>query len=246
MRFGRLPEVKLVTFKGNFDEWETIWSSFRTNVDVRDDLEKATKFIYLVQSLEGEPKEMIIGLSITDDNYQVAIQILKDHYADASRQTHVLLQKFHSLPTPKHHPKDLQNFLTEYHKVKTQIRHAVDFDQAELIIKSILVRKLTFQTFNKICDLYVTHDFTLKQMETIIQHIIDKLEQAALALGEKANVKSVGVSSQQTNQQINRQSNQQNRNSNQECSYYSGRLVTLPTSVRSTKLSMQEKIELWL
>ena len=41
-RFGRLLEVKLVTFKGNFDEWETFWSSFRTNVDVRDDLEKAT------------------------------------------------------------------------------------------------------------------------------------------------------------------------------------------------------------
>ena len=190
-KFGRLPEVKLVTFKGNFDEWETFWSSFRTNVDVQDDLEKATKFIYLVQSLEGEPKEMITGLSITDDNYPVAIQILKDHYADASRQTHVLLQKFHSLPTPKHHPKDLQNFLTEYRKVKTQIRHAVDFDQAELVIKSTLVRKLAFQTFDKICDLYVTHDFTLKQMETGIQHIIDKLEQETLALGEKANIKPV-------------------------------------------------------
>ena len=52
---GRLPEVKLTVFKGNFEEWETFWSSFRTNVDVRDDLEKTTKFIYLVQSLEGEP-----------------------------------------------------------------------------------------------------------------------------------------------------------------------------------------------
>ena len=155
-KFGRLPEVKLVTFKGNFDEWEIFWSSFRTNVDVRDDLEKATKLIYLVQSLEGEPKETITGLSITDDNYPVAIQVLKDRYADASRQTHVWLQKFHSLPTLKHHPKDLRNLLTEYHKVKTQIRHAVDFDQAELVIKSTLVRKLAFQTFDKIYDLYVT------------------------------------------------------------------------------------------
>ena len=113
-KFGRLPEVKLVMFKANFDEWETFWSSFRTNVDVRDNLEKATKIIYLVQSLEGEPKEMITGLSITDDNHPVAIQILKDRYADASRQTRVFLQKFHSLPTLKHHSKGLQNFLTEY------------------------------------------------------------------------------------------------------------------------------------
>ena len=133
-----------------------------------------------------------------------------------------MLQKFHSLPTPKHHPKDIRNFLTEYRTVKTQLRHAVDFDQAELVIKSTLVRKLAFQTFDKICNLYVTHDLTHKQMETGIQHIIDKLEQGALALGEKANVKPVGVSSQQTNQQTNRQPNQQNRNSNQECSYCSG------------------------
>ena len=42
---GRLPEVKLTVFKGNFEDWETFWSSFRTNVDVRDDLEKTTKFI---------------------------------------------------------------------------------------------------------------------------------------------------------------------------------------------------------
>ena len=66
-KYGRLPEVKLATFKGNFDEWETFWNSFRTNVDVRDDLERSTKFIYLAQSLEGEPKEMISGPAVTDD-----------------------------------------------------------------------------------------------------------------------------------------------------------------------------------
>ena len=44
---SRLPEVKLSVFKGNFEEWETFWSSFRANVDVRDDLEKTTKFVLL-------------------------------------------------------------------------------------------------------------------------------------------------------------------------------------------------------
>ena len=94
----------------------------------------------------------------------------------------------------------------------------MDFQQSELVIKSTLVRKLAFQTFDKICDLYATHDFTLKQMETGIQHIIDRLEQTTLALGEKANVKQVGVSSQQTNQQTK----QSNQKTNQQCSYCSG------------------------
>ena len=180
-------------------------------MDVRDDLERSTKFIYLAQSLKGEPKEMISGLAITDENYSIAIHILRDRYDNATRQTNVLLQKFHSLPTPKHNPKDLQNFLTEYRKVKTQLAHVLDFQQSELLIKSTLVRKLAFQTFDKICNLYVTHDFTLKQMEMGIQHIIDKLGQATLALGEKANVKQVGVSSQQTKQS--------SQKTNQRCLY---------------------------
>ena len=161
---------------------------------------------------------MISGLAITDDNYSIAVHILKDHYENATKQTNVLLQKFHSLPTPKHNPKDLRNFLTEYRKVKTQLSHVLDFQQSELVIKSTLVHKLAFQTFDKICDIYVTHDFTLKQMETGIQHIIDKLEQATLALGEKANVKQVGVSSQQTNQPMK----QSNQKTNQQCSHCSG------------------------
>ena len=138
-KYGRLPEVKLATFKGNFDEWETFWSSFRTNVDIRDDLKRSTKFIYLVQSLEGEPKEIISGLAITDDNYILAVHVLKDRYDNASRQTTILLQKFHTLPTPKHNPKDLRNFLTEYRKIKTQLSHVLDFQQSALVIKSILV-----------------------------------------------------------------------------------------------------------
>ena len=32
---AKLPEIKLLTFSGNLDEWETFWSSFYNNVDSR-------------------------------------------------------------------------------------------------------------------------------------------------------------------------------------------------------------------
>ena len=108
MKPGRLPEVKLVIFKGDFEERENFWSSFRAKVDARDDLEKTTKFIYLAQSLEGEPKEMISGLARTEDNYSVALYILKQGYANESRQTSVLMQRFHAMSTPKHNSKELR------------------------------------------------------------------------------------------------------------------------------------------
>ena len=42
-RHAKLPEIKLLTFSGNTDEWETFWSSFHSNVDSRDDLEQSAK-----------------------------------------------------------------------------------------------------------------------------------------------------------------------------------------------------------
>ena len=74
-RSVKLPEIKLITFKGDFNEWNTFWSSFRNNVDSRDDLEQSAKLSYLLQNLEGEPKEMIKRLPNTDANYVVALKL---------------------------------------------------------------------------------------------------------------------------------------------------------------------------
>ena len=235
---GRIPEVKLTVFKGNFEEWETFWSLFRTNVDVRDDLEKTTKFIYLVQSLEGEPKEMISGLAITDDNYTVALYILRDRYANESKQTNVLMQKFHAMSTPKHNAKDLRVFLTEYRKIKHQLTRVLNFQASELVIKSIVVSKLPFQTFGRICDIYVTHDFTLEQMETGIQHIVNKLEQAVLALAEGATIKQVGVNSPSQSQS----SKQSKFKTNQRCSYCSGEHLAHECTKYKTVHSRKDRV----
>ena len=207
-------------------------------MDVRDDLEKTTKFIYLVQSLEGEPKEMINGLAINDDNYTVALYILRDRYTNESKQTNVLMQKFHTMSTPKHNPKDLRVFLTEYRKTKHQLSRVLDFQASELVIKSIVVRKLPFQVFDRICDIYVTHDFTLEQMETGIQHIVDKLEQAVLALAEGATIKQVGVNSPSQNQSTK----QSKFKANHRCSYCSGEHLAHECTKYKTVQSRRDRV----
>ena len=64
----------------------------------------------------------------------------------------------------------------------------------------------------------MTHDFTLEQMEPGIQHIVDKLEQAVLALAKRAVIKQVGVNAQSRDPP----SKQSKSKTNQKCSYCSG------------------------
>ena len=201
-RHAKLPEIKLLTLNENYDEWETFWSSFYNNVHSRDDLEKSAKLTYLLQSLEGEPREMIKGLSHTDANYIIAITALQDRYADPVKQTEVLLQKFFNLPSPRHNAKQLCRFLMEYRKVREQMRHVEDFDASALTIRSVLVCKLSYQTFTEICDHVKDHNFSILDMDRALQYIIGKLEHANLVLGDKTNVKSVGAHSQQDQKQM--------------------------------------------
>ena len=160
----KLPEIKLLTFTGKFDEWETFWSSFRNNVDSRDDLEQSAKLTYLLQSLEGEPREMISGLSHTDDNYHIAVQALHDRYADLIQQTEVLLQKFFNLSS-RHSAKELRKFLIEYRKIREQMWHVEDFHSSNLVIRSAVLRKLPYQTYSEISDHLKNHNFNLQEMD---------------------------------------------------------------------------------
>ena len=182
-----MPEIKLITFSGNFDEWETFRNSFHNNVDSKDDLEQSAKLTYLLQSLDGEPREMIKGLSHTDDNYLIAINSLHDRHADPIKQIEIL-QKFFNLPSPRHNAKELHKFLTEYHKVTDQMRHIEDFDVSALTMRSILLRKLSYQTYSEISAHVKNHNFSLQEMDSTLQYIIGKLEHAYLIMGDKTNV----------------------------------------------------------
>ena len=126
------------------DEWKTFWSSFCNNVDFREDLELSVKLTYLLQCLEGELREMIKGLPHTDSNYVIAVNLLTDRYGDKLKQTILLLQKFHNLPSPKHNAKDLRSFLTEYRKVRDQMRNLTTVDNS-LVVRFTIVRKLPIE-----------------------------------------------------------------------------------------------------
>ena len=152
-RSVKLPEIKLITFRGDFDEWETFWSTFKNNLDLRNDLEDSAKLSHLLQSVKGEP----------------------------------------NLPSPKHNAKELRVFLTEYHKIREQMRHVTDFGVSELVIRSNLVCKLLVQTYEQISDHCKNYDFFLQEMESCLQYIINKLETTSLILGKETNARSVEV-----------------------------------------------------
>ena len=85
---------------------------------------------------------------------------------------------------------------------------------------------------------YVTHDFTFEQMETGIQHIVDKLEQAVLALAEGAVIKEVGVNSPSQNAPTK----QFKSKTNHWCLYCSGEHLAHECTKNKSVLSHRDRV----
>ena len=90
------------------------------------------------------------------------------------------------------------------------MRHVEDFDASALTIRSVLLRKLSYQTYSEISDHVKNHNFNLQEMDSTLQYIIGKLEHAHLIMGDKTNVKVVGTHSQSS------------QGSNFKCSFCAG------------------------
>ena len=138
---------------------------------------------------------MISGLSHTDDNYRITLESMRDWYADLIQRSEVLLQKFFNLPSPHHNAKELRKYLTEYRKIREQMRHVQDFHSSNPVIRSTVLRKFPYQTYSEISDHLKNHNFNLQEMDSTLQYMIGKMEHGRLIMGDKANVNAVGANS---------------------------------------------------
>ncbi len=81
-RHIKRPTINMQTFDGNPMEYQTFMDSFVSSVDNDEELSKIDKFMYLKGQLKGKAKNTIEGLSLTAENYDEAISLLKSRYGD--------------------------------------------------------------------------------------------------------------------------------------------------------------------
>ena len=81
---ARLAPISLPSFDGNIQEWESFFDCFKAMVHNDDSYPPAQKFSYLRSTLSGQALGIIKGIPITENNYEVAINKLKQRYDNKS------------------------------------------------------------------------------------------------------------------------------------------------------------------
>ena len=79
---AKLPKLRLDNFSGNPVAWNTFWDSFKSAVHNNSKLTPVDKFTYLKSLLEGTAANTVAGLTLTSENYEKAITMLKDRFGN--------------------------------------------------------------------------------------------------------------------------------------------------------------------
>ena len=78
----KLPKLELCSFNGDKLKWVEFWQSFESSVHKNDSLSDIENFNYLRNKLTGDAKSAITGLSLSNENYSVALKILTDRFGN--------------------------------------------------------------------------------------------------------------------------------------------------------------------
>ena len=79
---GKLPNLSIKCFNGNPIEFQSFFDSFQAAIHENNSLKNITKYNYLRTFLRGPTLTSISGLSLTSENYNQAIEILKKRYGN--------------------------------------------------------------------------------------------------------------------------------------------------------------------
>ena len=77
---AKLPKITLPKFNGEITNWISFWDSFNSAVHANTSLSRVSKFNYLNSLLEGVAKRAVQGLTLSDANYDAAVEILEQRF----------------------------------------------------------------------------------------------------------------------------------------------------------------------
>ena len=192
----RLPKLTLPTFSGNPLMWQTFWDSFSAAVHCNEALTGVQKFNYLRAQLMDEAARTIVGLPLTNDNYQHSIKLLKERFGQTDKIVNSHMQALLALPNPSNNITSLRTFYdsieshmqallalpnpsnnitslrTFYDSIESHIRGLAALGQSKdsysALLVPIILGKLSVETRRNLARDHPTFEWSIDSLRTAI------------------------------------------------------------------------------
>ncbi|XP_072392294.1 uncharacterized protein [Diabrotica undecimpunctata] len=136
------------SLEGNFEDWNSFFQLFCTLVIDNSQLNDLQRFIYLKSFLRREPLELIKNIEVVNDNFQIALDTLKERYDNKPRIVSLLIKRLLKVSSlAKCTSQTLRNFITQAKQNIMALNNLeVPTQYWDLIVIEIFLEKLDFNT----------------------------------------------------------------------------------------------------
>ena len=142
---AKLPKLEIKKFSGKAYDWQEFWDSFKSSVDENEALLTVDKFAYLRHLLEEPARAVIAGYSLTERNYEDALNLLKERFAKPTVIKQAHLNELANL-RPVFNERDMTRLRGFYDQTEANFRGlealGVDMASYSCIVVPILMEKL--------------------------------------------------------------------------------------------------------
>lgn len=144
----KLPEINIPPFLGEISEFPAFFEMFDTLIAQNAALSNVQKLIYLKSYLKQEPLNLINNLALISDNFEVAVNILKQRYENKFLIINSHLKNLIELPSlQKCTTNNLREFLTKIKQNVESLKNLkLPVDQWDIILIYIFCSKLDYNS----------------------------------------------------------------------------------------------------
>ena len=97
--------------------WQEFWDTLESRIHKNKDVQNVDKFNYLRSQLRGQVSEMLMGIELTNDNYNTTIDLLKELYGKKQIMIDLQYVQINNIPMASYKTAWLREFCdcTEKH-----------------------------------------------------------------------------------------------------------------------------------
>ncbi|XP_072159645.1 uncharacterized protein [Bemisia tabaci] len=144
----KLPTIALPSYDGSLEGWASFFDLFTSLIDQNPKLTAVKKLYYLKTAMTGKAADLLTNFKTTDDNYRLALDLLKDKF---NRPRRTLRQHYANLrdypKLQKDTPTALGN-LVDFFKVNLRAMKNLDapIDQWSVPLIDLILTKIDEKT----------------------------------------------------------------------------------------------------
>ncbi|KAF1764567.1 hypothetical protein GCK72_004516 [Caenorhabditis remanei] len=189
-RANSVKQTELKKFKGDRWEFERFMTIFEEVIG-KSNMRELLKLNYLLNALEGEPREHIESFELTDANYRPALAALKKKYGDKKKAVSDLLSRLKKEEARSESIKDQRRLLDKVTAIANQLL-LTDEKIDNTLTQELIIEKFTFQIQKEVygCKLDRPEEWTIRQLLKDLDNIITRDEELLELLSKRSQDKS--------------------------------------------------------